>query len=380
MNTVTPIETLMYYDRVEVFTAQDPIGGSYIGMIVDEDNEVDTYLVTGVSPEQLRMFRSGALDLKTLLLEAKGGEWYLTRANNEWGEPLVLEHQTIPLTATDFLPDEGLVLDDVAIDDLALQQARERGNVVFEFSAEPPETARGHRIRLTTMTGLLNHLQTFLKFSYRKALNDLPPTVRRLIDTSDGHLLDVVVPAMPGSYRVVLEAAKQPDMFGSGELVRALEMLDVVFASADNPDVAEGSLSEYQGHLAGSYIRLLRFLSDHETGLRYGWADPEFSGGRHGGVSMVAAREIVETLSDITHLTTETVTLVGDFDRVNLPTGQWGLSTDEGRKVGKIREDGPSLSGLITGRRYCFECIEEIEIDATGREKHTLYLQDIEQM
>ena len=380
MKTITPIEVLVYYDGVEVFAAQDPIGGNYIGMIVDEAGETDSYLVTGVSPEQLRLFRSGALDLKTLLLEAKGDEWYLTRADGEWGDPLVLVNQTTPLATTDYLPDEGLLLDGVEIDDLALQQARERGNVVFEFSAEPPETARGHRIRLTTITGLLNHIQTFVKYSYRKALNDLPPKVRRLMDTSDGHLLDVVVPAMPGSYRVVLEAAKQPDMFGSGELVRALEMLDLVFASADDPDAAEGSLHEYQGHLAGSYIRLLRFLSDHETGLRYGWADPEFSGGRHGGVSMVAAREIVEILSDITHLTTETVTLVGDFDRVNMPTGQWGLSTDEGRKVGKVREDGPSLSGLITGRRYRFECIEEIEIDATGREKHTLYLQDLEQI
>ena len=378
MRTIQPTEVLVYYDGVEVFAGQDPIGGHYIGMIVDSEGAVDRYLVTGASPERLRLFRNGILDLRTLFLEAPGGEWFITRADGNPGQPLVLIPQTEPLVATDLLPEEGFVLDDVASDDLALQQARERNNVVFEFSAEPPETAAGHRIRMTTLAGLLNHLQMFVKHAYRTALRDLPSKVMNRIESTDGHLMDVVVPAMPGSYRVVLEAANPPDMFGSGELVRALEKIDEVFASAEDPDAAEELLQAHQGHLAGSYIRLLRFLSEHETGLRYGWADPQFSGVRHGGVSGAVANRLTEALAGATSLTTEKQIFHGDFIQVNLPTGNWGLITDEGKKVGKIRDGGPSLIGLTTGKCYRFECIDDIEVDDAGRETHTLYLQRID--
>ena len=125
---------------------------------------------------------------------------------------------------------------------------RERGNVVFEFSAEPPETVKGHRIRMTTLAGLLNLLQTLVKHSYRNAIRDLPSDVKKHVDAQDGHLMDVVQ-TMPGSYRVVLEAARSPDLFGSGELVRALNRFDEVFVSTENPDTAELLLQDHRGHL-----------------------------------------------------------------------------------------------------------------------------------
>ena len=71
MKTITVTEILVYYDGVDVFVGHDLIGGNYIGMIVDRVDGIDHYLVTGVSPNGLRRFRSGTLDLRTLLLEAQ---------------------------------------------------------------------------------------------------------------------------------------------------------------------------------------------------------------------------------------------------------------------------------------------------------------------
>ena len=78
MKKIQPTEILVYYDGVEVFAAQDPIGGNYIGMFVDSDGEFDRYLVTGVTTSRLQMFRSGIVDLKTLFLEAPEDEWFFT--------------------------------------------------------------------------------------------------------------------------------------------------------------------------------------------------------------------------------------------------------------------------------------------------------------
>lgn len=377
MRTIYPTETLVYHDGVAVFAGQDSIGGNYVGVVIDTIDTIDRYVVTGVSPVRLRQFRSGMVDLRSLLLEAPNGEWFITQADGAPGEPLVLEPQVGLLSDMGFLPEEGFLLEDVAVDDAVLRQAREHGKVVFECSADPPETAIGHRIRATTLGQLLIHVQTIVRHAYRAALKDLGSNVRQQLDTTDGYLMDVVVPAAVGSYRVIFEASKPPDMFGSGELIRALRRLDEVFASANDPDAAAELLQAHKGHLAGAYIRLLRFLADHQTGLRYGWADPTFSMARHGGVSEPVARQLAESLSAVSSLTTETVELVGNFVRVNVDAGNWGLSTDSGTRVGKVVGDGPNLDGLVVGRRYRFDCVEDIEIDVGGRETHTLYLQNI---
>lgn len=338
---------------------------------------VDRYLITGADPGRLREFRVGLLDLRSLLLEAPGGEWYLTFADGEPGQTLVLQPQDEPLAASDFLPKPGYFLEDGSVDDLALQQARERGNVVLEFRVEPPEAADGHRIRMATLAGILNHIQIVVRRAYNNAIRDLPSQVRRSIDTADGHLMDVVVPAAYGSYRVVLEAAKSPDMFGSGELMRGLQKLDAVFASADAPDTARDLLQEHKGRLAGSYIRLINFLAENDTGLWYSWADGMSVNSHHGGVSEATAKKLAELLSSTSSLGAENVTLVGEFERVNRNAGEWGLLTNEGVRLGKVADGGPRLNGLEVGRRYRFDCLEEIEMDAAGQEKHIYYLNNI---
>lgn len=378
MNTIRPTEALVYYDGVEVFEGRDAIGGHYIGLIIDTDGDIDRYLVTGALPERLRQFRSGTLDLRTLLLEAPGDEWYTTLAKSAYGDPLVLEPHNEPLAETDFLPSEGFLLDDATIDDEALLQARERGNVILELRAEPPESAASHRIGMATLGGLLTEFQILLGHAYRKSIGELTEQGRQALDTTDSHLMNVVVPAAPGSFKILLEAAKPPDMLGSSELRRALQQMDKVFEVAKDPSKAIERIQEHKGHLAGSYIRLMKFLSSKSTGMWYSWADPTLAESKHGGVSEGAARELAALLSGVTALSSESVTIIGEFERVNRSAGDWGLLTDDGIQRGKTADGGPSLDGLQVGKTYTFECLDKVDIVyATGGEKHTLYLQSI---
>src|SRR5271165_6241073 len=77
MKTIRHTATLFYYDGPQVFEARDGIGGHYVAMMVEPEGDQDRYLVAGVAPERLRQFRSGALDLRSLLAEAGEGEWFL---------------------------------------------------------------------------------------------------------------------------------------------------------------------------------------------------------------------------------------------------------------------------------------------------------------
>lgn len=139
MKTIRPTAVLDYYDGVQIFEGRDASGGHYVGVLVEVVDRVDRYLVTGAAPERLRQFRSGKLDLRTLLLEVPGGEWYLTWADGSGGEELILRPQEGPLAAREeFLPLPDLFWDDDPIDDSAVTPARERDKGILEFSAEPP--------------------------------------------------------------------------------------------------------------------------------------------------------------------------------------------------------------------------------------------------
>lgn len=217
-----------------------------------------------------------------------------------------------------------------------------------------------------------------VKHAYGAALRELSPDNRHAIDKTDAYLMDVVIPAAAGSFRVVLEATRTPDMLGQNELARALQRVDVLFENAADPQKALATVKTHRGHLAGAYLRLLRFLVQHKTGLRYSWAEPGFAKPNHRAVAESEAGLLVGVLSGVSNLGGESVALVGEFEKMNRGTGRWGLLTEDGVVSGKVREGGPSLDGLKSGGRYKFSCLEEIEeieeIEGTGRELRTLYL------
>jgi hypothetical protein len=110
MKTIQHSATLFYYDGPQVFEARDAIGGHYVAVMVEPENDKDRYLVAGVEPERLRQFRAGLIDLRTLLTGRAVEEWFLTSTGDDLNEPLTLQPATGSLAESGFLPDAGFVL------------------------------------------------------------------------------------------------------------------------------------------------------------------------------------------------------------------------------------------------------------------------------
>ena len=375
MKKIRHTKTLFYYDGPQVFEAHDAIGGHYVAIIVESDNLNERYLVAGVPPERLREFRSGALDLRSLLIQSDEEERYLATVDTDLDHPLVLNNLSTTLMDSGFLPDAGFVLHDRSSDDSVLREARERNNLVLEVVAEPPEATMQHRIRANTLAGMLNLVQGMVKYAYRTEMKGDDPRYRQ----PDEDMMDVVVPAAAGSFQIVLEAASMPDFFGGSKLARALRRIDVLFEDTANPEKTLLTVKEQRGHLAGTYLKLLRFLVERETGLRYSWAEPKSERPSSRAVSQSEAGLLIEALSSVTNLGSESMTLEGTFERFNRGNDSWGLLTNEGKRWGKVKGGGPSLDGLEVGGRYRFYCDEEVEeVAITGRELRVLYLKNHE--
>ena len=371
MKTIRHTNTLFYYDGPQVFEARDSIGGHYVAVMVGSDSLNERCLVAGIAPERLRQFRTGVLDLRSLLIESDEEEQYLATVAAGLDYPLVLDHLRTPLLDSGFLPDAGFVLHDRPSDESVLSEARERNNLVLEIAAEPPESATQHCIRANTLAEMLHRIQAMIKYAFIAATRGN----KYRHPQPDEDMMNVIVPAAAGSFQIVLEAASRPDLFGSSELGRALQRIDALFEDTANPEQTLTAVREHRGHFAGAYLKLLRFLVEHKTGLRYSWAEPKSERPSNRAVSQSEAGSLVDILSSVTNLGSETVTLEGTFERFDRGSGSWGLQTTDGKRLGKVKDGGPSLDGLEVGGRYRFHCDEEIEeIHITGRESRTLYL------
>ena len=98
--------TLFEYDGPQIFEARDRIGGNYLGVAVLPKDQKDQYLVVGAEPEQIRKFRNGEIDLRSLIIDSSVDEWYLTESNTE-ENTFEIKLQSGSLREHDFLPDDG---------------------------------------------------------------------------------------------------------------------------------------------------------------------------------------------------------------------------------------------------------------------------------
>lgn len=370
MKKLTFSKTLYFYDEPQVIELRDAYGGSFVAVLVDDDQ----YVATGVAPETLRRFREGAVDLRTAMLEFGESEWYLSLGEIDFSKTLEFEVSSEPLSTTEYLPEVGFTLHAVSDADQTLAESQIRNNLVLEISVTPPEAANEHRIRVNTLAGLLFNFQKLVQHAYGAACRELSATAKQKIETNKGHLLDVVVPATEGSFRLLLEAAQSPDMLGQAEVARALTRVDSLFRACETPKSALATMKQNRGHLAASYLRLLAFLDEHKMGLRYSWAEPNLAAAIVNSVSMAQAASIVEVLAGVADLGAEEIILEGELHKAD-DRGQWRITTETGTFSGSTREGGPSLRGLRIGGHYRFQCLEEIEThEATGREKRNLFL------
>ena len=131
MKTVKITEILDYYDGILAFTAQDPIGGHYVGSIIERTSENDRYLIVGARPERLDDLRNGKIDLRALLLEAPDGEWYVTIPEGTIDDPMTLVPQNTLLADSVYLPGAGYFLGpEEPPAEAKIQHTLERGKVV----------------------------------------------------------------------------------------------------------------------------------------------------------------------------------------------------------------------------------------------------------
>lgn len=110
MRPIRRTRVLVDYDGAQVFEGRDTIDCHYVGVMVESSRHFDRYLVAGVEPARLRLFRTGKLDLRTLFLEAGRDEWLVADSADGLATPIYPNRPNASDVRLEWLPDEGFVL------------------------------------------------------------------------------------------------------------------------------------------------------------------------------------------------------------------------------------------------------------------------------
>ena len=374
--------TLDYYDGILLFEAKDPIGATYVALHIEPVPKGDRYLLVGCRPDDLRLFRLGAKELRILFTESAHYGWFLADLLDV-DTPLKVGEQISGDIPDQYLPGDGFRIAEFEVDHDTTRRARERDNVVIQVSIEPPEAAHEYRVRTDTLAGLLTRVENLTRYAAEQVVADNEDPMAMTNAKRNAGRLEIV-DISQGSIKVTLQEASGLDAKRESLLAKALERLDDLFKDLDRPDPAEVSLSEYSPKVANAYIRLMRFLRTKKTGFSYTWATPTSRSPSHRAVSLEqaqrTARELPEFMNAIDDESPEDeVILHGTLEMADEPGNQWRLrDPEQGVKEGTVEEGGPSLSNLVIDSQYRFVCSEEIKgTGRRGRRKPVLYLRSI---
>jgi hypothetical protein len=371
--------TLAFYDGIQVFEGRDEIGGHYIAVLVeDSDDHHGRYLMVGISPFRLQDFRLGNVDLLALIESRPDPDWYLgTLAGDGTNDFVNAEWQSGKIPQ-EYLPDPGFVLS-LAPDsspDWLRQQSVARNVLAIELSLESTTPKDQHRAGAEVLAGLIIHVQSLLKNAYRKAITQVPLSVVKHIDRATAAMVDVAVPAAPGSFKVLLVPTQLPNLFNQSEVSRALDVVDFILKNASDTEATLDRVRKYSGHTANAFVRLLRFVADSNVALQYAWVSPDKSGVSARTLTKTEALPLLAMLSQVGNIATEKFTVAGKLKKVDVASGAWRIeSFDDGKEYSGYTREGITLSGLVIDNGYLFKCEEELEETiGTGRETRTLYL------
>jgi len=370
--------SLFYCDGVQVFEARDTIGGNYVGVMVgDSQGGPAQYAIVGVNPHRLQEFRLGKIDLGSIMRARPNKEWFLgSFTGEETGSfEVVAEAQTRDIP-TEYFPDDGFLLSMIPQVDSAsvLRESISRNTLALEITLESSTPSSDHRIDSGILGGFLLNYQSSVKHIYRKAASALADV--KYINRETGPLLDVAVPAMSGSFRILLIPSQQPwGLFKSSEVSRALDVIDEFLLDTSDPQQTLERVRKYAGHAASSFVRLIKFLVESDVSLSYSWASPDRNDVSVRGLSRHDAVPLLDILSNTESLNVEKVAVSGRLRKVDLDSGAWNLLSDDGTKYSGKSRDVALLSNLTSDKVYVFQCEEVVEeITGTGREIRTLYV------
>jgi hypothetical protein len=364
---------LLESDLPDLLLARDRVETMYLCSLAKTDREGFLFLAVEISSARLSAFRSGLVDLRTVLVEPEMGTHFTGRATAGRPESLTLSALTTEVRE-EWLPETGFLMTafaDAVSGEQVVEEAISKNAAVIVYGINPPE-ARGKipKVNADRLADYIRAFQDLVRHAAKDAIGKMSKEAKRNAPP-DPFALEVFG-FSGGSFRIHFESKASADLFGGSIIGAAMRRIDELVDLSRLPaDEAVEGFKAHRGHTLSSYRHLLKLVTDKEVAFSYQWAEPALTMPQGKGITLDTARAAYAVLNIDETLDRVKFSYVARFTYVRTepaPQG-WGARDDEGeKKSGFVHEDSPSvLNGVtIKSTRYLLTGEERLVSPRTG--------------
>ncbi|TAM39460.1 MAG: hypothetical protein EPN61_12515 [Burkholderiaceae bacterium] len=333
-----------YYDFPRLFTCRSITGQSYIAISTFDDETESHWIYLPVSSLRLESLLSGSLPLRRALKQPEGG--YLIRIVSRYKDQAHTASYVLP----EQIPDEDfpssdysiVVSDQASEPDVSLtaqQVATATRRETFNYRIFPDQPS-SHEIPARKLGGILTSTQELVDALGQAALGE--PTVRGPIAADLLHQTRVNVShSFWGSFGVQFRSTQLSDLLDESVLAAALRQLTYLLEAEDSEDLLSNKLHALKGRVASKYRRLLKELSDVDSGITLDWGSVSATGGGQFLLTAAQVKRAYAIVDRIDVAMSEEITVSGKLIGFNSRTQRYEiLSSDDGRAyAGKVSDE-----------------------------------------
>ncbi len=333
-----------YYDFPRLFTCINNTGQSYFALSILDDGKQFDWLYLPVSPSRKEALLRGRLALRQAFALPEGGYLFKVVTYSEEVPPEVVYLLPEQVSQED-LPSASYL---AAIDD-SLDDQTERPTAQVVALATRRETfdyrifhgcPNIHEIPARKLGGVLTSTQELIDALAQAALGDAtvrgPLPAELLLKTR----LDVTH-SFNGSFGVQFSAAQCSDLLDDSVVAKALCQLANLMGAEDSEDLLSNKLHQLKGRVTSKYRRLLKELSDLNSGLFFEWGSVNPEAGGIFELSSDQIRSAYAIVDRIEIAMSDEISIKGKLIGFNSRTRRYEiLSSDDGKSYsGKLADD-----------------------------------------
>lgn len=351
---------LVYYDLPQVFVGRDAVGGLYLCLLEESQDEFDEYLGISISKYRLFELLAGKIDLRRVFSQPEIPIYYVIRGCDEY---TVVESRNTILESD--LPEDGFFIHhDLDPNEIINREVYDLNRPVFHLGVVDEHS------RPDVDVEVLGKVLVSFKGIYSNAMPKLgvkeSRSLRAFVDQA-------------ASFNLHLYADVEPDLFGVSEVDKVFSHIDKMLSFSDTEEFVD-CLRRVQGYSLGHYRNLIETLISNHSELKYKFKTAELdSAPVENYINLTTLNCIHDVLQRNVDLNRGEVELIGHFTSVSADRLTWtfeGVGEDgESKKISGKVEGKDLLDGVtLLSKEYRILCVALTKITEVANKEKTEYL------
>lgn len=343
LGVLTIVHVFEYYDFPRLFSCRSATGQMYLVCSTYDDDERAEWLYLPLSSHRLNAVVAGSIPMYSAFKNPEGGYLFSVRTFQDVRAaevnhilPELVVDEDLPAPSYVISEPAGIVQEDLAIPPRSVASATRRETFDYHIY---PHSLNIQEISSRKLGAILTTTQELVDALGQAALG--APTIRGPVPTEVLQQTKInVANVFHGSFGVQFRSAQLSDLLSQSVVAAALNEFSLLLQAGDSEDLLSNKLHALRGRVASKYRRLLKELSDLQSGVVLDWGSVSSEGGGRFELSSTQVRNAYAIVDRIDTEMAQEVTISGKLIGFNLRTQRYEiLSSEDGKTyAGKVAE------------------------------------------